>query len=448
MSSIKTLLVRAAIAFIIPAIGQSQEIKPLSKGDSIPDLTVKITKGDSTIFSSLRAYKGKLLLLDFWAVNCVDCIAGLPKMLSLQQKFQREIKIIVVTHNSEKEVQELWKRFESKPISAKWVNAGRQLPFITGDTTLAKIFPHKVLPTHVWIANTNTLIAKTYHTSTSENNVKRILENKTVILDEQTDIDIKPGDPISWLDTSITNSGNIRGYSFLTNHIEFGAGGYILSQSLIDSNSNKPIGISCLNKSILDLYKEAYSDCLSIKPSIPNNRVILEVADKNKFLPPKDPSLYFQWARDNTFCYAMKLPVNISGNVLSLMKSDLDRFFYLKSSIKIKKIKCWVLKRINRIDKIRSPNQTAHFENGNKLIIKNLAIKHLFNSLGNLPEIIDSNVPFVDNTNYRNNINIELPWNENKELISLTILRKNLQQYGLDLTQEYVPIKMLVIEDY
>ena len=55
--------------------------------------------------------------------------------------------------------------------------------------------------------------------------------------------------------------------------------------------------------------------------------------------------------------------------------------------------------------------------------------------------------PFFNETNYHDNIDINLPWNENIENISIPALRKSLRKYGLDLVEEYKTLRMLVISD-
>jgi len=57
-------------------------------------------------------------------------------------------------------------------------------------------------------------------------------------------------------------------------------------------------------------------------------------------------------------------------------------------------------------------------------------------------------MPFFDETNYQDNIDINLPWNGNIEIISIPALRKGLRRYGLDLVEEYKILKMLVISDH
>ena len=82
----------------------------------------------------LEKFKGKLVILDFWATWCKPCIAMMPVMDSLQQQFADRVQIIPVTYQSGSEVKRF---FESYQRSGHKIPA---LQGITGDTTLRKLF--------------------------------------------------------------------------------------------------------------------------------------------------------------------------------------------------------------------------------------------------------------------------------------------------------------------
>jgi peroxiredoxin len=58
--------------------------QPASIGKTAPDFTVK----DSDHTVSLADYKGKVVLLNFWATWCPPCIEEMPSLVQLQQRWK------------------------------------------------------------------------------------------------------------------------------------------------------------------------------------------------------------------------------------------------------------------------------------------------------------------------------------------------------------------------
>src|SRR5690606_35558675 len=87
----------------------AKNIKPLSIGDQIPDelwnmplQVVNHPEGKKNI--TLSEYKGKLIILDFWATWCVPCIRNFPKLHALQGEFGDKIKLLAVTKEAKTKI--------------------------------------------------------------------------------------------------------------------------------------------------------------------------------------------------------------------------------------------------------------------------------------------------------------------------------------------------------
>src|SRR5690606_30809751 len=88
-----------------PAATALADIKPLQIGDTIPDYlwqlplqVINHPEGKDTI--TLNDYRGKLILLDFWGRGCHSCIAAFPKLDTLQEQFNTDLQVILVTNES------------------------------------------------------------------------------------------------------------------------------------------------------------------------------------------------------------------------------------------------------------------------------------------------------------------------------------------------------------
>lgn len=96
------LLLVAAIALAAPALSmqgeQAKEAAPPSSGDELKALpAINLQDFDGKAISSDR-FKGDIIVLDFWATWCVPCIAEIPTLNRLQEKYgAKGVKVVGVT---------------------------------------------------------------------------------------------------------------------------------------------------------------------------------------------------------------------------------------------------------------------------------------------------------------------------------------------------------------
>src|SRR5215216_3799186 len=65
-----------------------------------PDLSLKDIYGRQV---SLSAYKGKVLLLNFWATWCVPCRTEIPDLIKKQREYRHQsVRIVGITYTPEK----------------------------------------------------------------------------------------------------------------------------------------------------------------------------------------------------------------------------------------------------------------------------------------------------------------------------------------------------------
>lgn len=433
------------------ADAQLSAITSLTKGQKVPDIPLILQKGDSAKSINLYDLNKKLIIFDFWATYCSSCIANMPHLQKLQEEFGNDIQIIIVTKNSKKEVDDLYARLNGH-VSPEVTYAWKHLPFIVEDSVLYQLFPHDAVPCHVWLDSAKVVEGIAYDNTTTKENIHAFLTGKKIKLAKYGLDDLDALSPLSWIYGDNNFKEQLKYYSFIFSRLNHKGGGDNQVTALIDSTANKIVGLSCINMTIANLYKLSWFHYKNSNIRIPDNKILLEVKNKDKFYTPKKNSEYLEWGDTSLFTYALRVPLKNANDLYITMRQDLDRYFHYESKFENRKVKCLILKRIPKKDIIFTKGREAKHEidfgsNGPRLNLQNMPIDYLVSRIETVISYKDPFMPFFDETDYQGNIDINIPWSDDFNEISIPELRKSLRKYGLDLVEEYKILRMLVISD-
>jgi thiol-disulfide isomerase/thioredoxin len=90
------MLRAAVLVFVLVALPQSV----LGQGVRAPSLTLKSIEGRRVRLSD---YRGKVLLINFWATWCPPCRAEMPDLIRLQREYGKDgLQIIGITYQPER----------------------------------------------------------------------------------------------------------------------------------------------------------------------------------------------------------------------------------------------------------------------------------------------------------------------------------------------------------
>lgn len=103
--------------------------------------------------ATLNSFKDKLVIFNFWFTHCSNCIARFKEELALQEKFKKDIQIVMVTYEEQEAVTAFLKNWEQVN------NTSFILPVIVGDTVLQKAFRSLFNPYCAWVLPTGRLAA-------------------------------------------------------------------------------------------------------------------------------------------------------------------------------------------------------------------------------------------------------------------------------------------------
>lgn len=419
------------LAFLWPFMGVfAQSNKPripvesLQVGDKIPDgvwtlpfTTVNHPEGKRSI--TLNDHRGKLIILDFWSTWCGSCIAGIPKLDSLQNQFRGRIKILPVTTQRENEVRPF--------ILKNDLLKGSQLPFIVGDSSLKRLFPHRMIPHLAWIDTDGNFLGSTWAEDANATTINALLSGNAVTFkapkQDQLDYDFQK--PLFFHGNG-GNGDNTLYRSLITKYVN-GIPGMVGGQS-----TEKSFRIYVYNGRLTSLYKHAVN-----RNRWSNNRVFLEGEKVQKYRID-------DWDREKYtkgFCYELIVPADKEENAYKIMLQDLNRFFGLHGRIEKRKIWCWFLVQKSDAAKLlQSKGGKPVFKFRptleSRIVINNKPLILLTERLNRLLPL-----PLIDKTTYKGNVDMILRAN----LKSIDLLRRELQKYGLDLRKDQQELDILVI---
>lgn len=426
----------------------AQRKAAINIGETVPDAELAGVINYSSQSLKLIDFRGKLLVLDFWATWCAPCIAAFPKLDSLQRKFEGRLEILPVSAEEKSRIESFFTKMRKiRPVS---------FSSVAEDRYLDKLFPHLFLPHYVWIDQNGVFLGATGADQLTGKNIQDILDGKRVSLVQKKDNDnyvvtdvigdyslFAPSVLVRSEDTVVLRnipSANIKFHSLLTGFTDGLVSGGSFSADGTELHVN--------NMPIRNLYRTAF---LGSKVQAFNaNSIIIDIKDSilyNRITTYKRSSAaeLRGWLMDNGYCYSIKVAADLKDQKAKIMLRELNDYFgnLLRIVGKMEKRSCKVLalKRTNdkmdfiskgRTPEVRSDKLSLTIHNGNVTdLIDNLAIP-----LQNLPVI-------VDETGIVEKIDVELEC----QLSDIKTLNQELKRYGLELKEVERMVEVGVISE-
>ena len=308
------LILFLSILLPLMAIGQ------LERGDKVPEITLSklLNHTDSSV--RLSAFKGKLVLLDFWTFYCPVCLDAFPKLDSLQQKYKDRIQIIAVNAATQKATLAF---FEKR----KKLHFPRFL-MVTEDTILSQLFPRNFNPWMVWIDGNGIVKHMTLPGPDLELDIHAFLNGGKLLSRELHYAKPDPGKPLiakengRWL-------SKIRYYSTISNCInEVSVGNQIIA----DDGKGEPGELTANCKSVVELLVDAHAEGSSERFLLGAN-IQLNVKDSTRFIRPIDPRKQDSWQDSNSYTYQLSIPGKNKAQLCEIFKTHVQNYFNVESFV-------------------------------------------------------------------------------------------------------------------
>jgi thiol-disulfide isomerase/thioredoxin len=427
---LKTLLLILLCLIVITRVNSQLSVEPVWVGEKISDVALTFQCFKS-VHGKLSDFKGKIILLDFWATWCSSCIHSFPKLDSLQKKFNGQLQILLVNTKHTRDDANKVKGFYSN-----WrMKYGKSLalPTVVEDIKLEKLFPHKSIPHYVWIGKDGIVKAITTSYEVTSENIQTIIQYGEINLPLKFDIDTDrplfsgeylPEDHMVYY--SILLKGSIPG---------------LASGGRIKKNGNTTNGVLLSNRPLLQLYQNVYSQ---LRPDLSwsTNSLFLEVHDSSELMFEKSTLSKDEWEHQNLYTLDLIVPDSEAQLLYKIILETLNLYSGYNCTIEKRKLKCLVLIRTSLKDKIGTKGgkiESRLFENANPYLT-NTPISHLIGRIA-YEEYIK--LPVIDGTNYPGKIDIQL----SSDFKDPELVKKELKKYDLDLIEEEREIEVFVITD-
>lgn len=390
----------------------------LKIGDQVPDITINNIINYKSSSAKLSDFKGKLLILDFWATWCGSCIKAMPKLDSLQTEFEDQVQVISVTKQDQNTVE----AFKLKNLIVHNYN----VPIATGDKSLSAAFPHRMVPHIVWISPERRLLASTSAYDVNSKAIQDILKDR-----EPNFKDIKVD--ILTFDSSkpLFDNGNGGEGEYIYRSLLTGFTSGLPAQSGF-KRDDKNFRLYATNAALSSLYRIA----MDLPRTWKLKRIIME-GEAARYLIDD----FSEQKKVGSWCYELSVPLARESEAKTMMLNDLNRYFNLQAKLENRETECLAMVR-TETGMLTSAGgaKKNNFASNNKefKFISNQPLSTLVKYLDELNFLL----PVLDETGYTSSVDLKL----NADLRNTGELNKALIKYGLQLIPVRRKMNMLVIK--
>lgn len=422
-------------------------------GDQCPDVSMEMINHPKSA-ARISDFRGKLLILDFWATWCGSCLSSFPKMDSLQKRFGDKLQIMPVTYEDKNKVKYLLDKMEN----VKNIRTAS----VINDSILQQYFYHSELPYYVWINDEGKVMAMTTEL-TAENIQTAINGNISQVVSFNQD-EMGSMNPFKPLFIPTTTLYDRKGHVAQTESVAENE--LCFSSTLTGYRENAFSGlfgggdehrITVCNIGIQTLYVKAFSNRM-----LPNDvmafittegRVIWEIKDSslnvfnnfyvNKHLTKGNPVLFKEWLKRYSYCYEIQTPPYWGPDkkyeiMVNQMNDYFGAVYGIKGFFEKREVNGLTLVRTSKKDKTM-PKETDTVFNHNpySFVVKNQEVDPFIKLLSGM--YLRKNI--VDQTGIGHRINIEL----NCDLSNLKAVNNELAKYDLKLIDRKEMLDVIVI---
>ncbi|MDP5120113.1 MAG: TlpA family protein disulfide reductase [Spirosomaceae bacterium] len=104
-------------------------------GVEVPDFDIQILTNEGSVVTNIRNYRGKVVILEFWATYCGPCLPAMDHLAEVRNNFTNELEVFAITDEPRSKVVNF---LNNRPASL--------LVALDDDKTLNRLFYHQFMP--------------------------------------------------------------------------------------------------------------------------------------------------------------------------------------------------------------------------------------------------------------------------------------------------------------
>lgn len=369
----------------------------------------------------LREFKGRLIILDFWATWCGACIANFPKAKKLESAFWGKLSFVLVNNEPTEKAELL--------LSRRLRENGESFRYVNADTLLNNLFFKRLIPHYVWIDGNGKVIAATGPDEVNEKNISLALKGMGAGIASTPDIDRK----LPLFSSASLPVGNVLKYNLLIKGKVQGLGsGYEWRK---DASGEVNIGRVITNLPLWSVYQKlALERAIKELKRFDLDRIVYE---------GRNVSLL----RDTFFNYEFAVSRALSPKLDSMMLADLNAFSPFAVSFEKRSTKCLALELSDRHKLPQALRGTvkeirfgpAEGRSGKVLKVVNVKLSdliYLIKENGNITGAV------TDATGFEKEVSLELYLPD-----TIPGINAQLERYGLRIKERTAELDYMIIRD-